>query len=719
MSNISIYPSLYKTKQGRDITIFDFLNDVRNGRWQDEVLIYRTLKYQEAKKEAKLKLPAVTVSGSFSERKDSGLRKHSNYICIDIDDVENIEGTRKVLESDHYTFSCFSSISGKGICVIVQIDGNRHEEAFEGLEHYYYNKYGIIIDTACKNVSRTRTVSFDPFLFINEDSAIFKEYLPKKREKKYKPVVFVNTDFENVVSELVRKGVNICEDYHDWVSVCFAIISEFGDTDEGKQYFNMLSSVSDKYNEKDCLRQYKNCFKSYSDRKSKKSTIGTIYYHAKLNGIETYSDTTKKVISLTSSKTKHGVSREKIAEELLKFDNIPSEFSEPIINQVISNNIISEHENIIEDVTLFLRSYSLKKNELTRNVEMNGEPIDDFSLNSLFLDCKESIGKVTKDIVSSVIFSNRTESYNPLDEFFNEKKHDSEDTPNLDLLLNSIKSDTPNYKKWVKKWLVSIVASAKGQHSPLCLVLVGEEHGTGKTHFFRYLLPKRLRWLFAESKMDRGKDDEILMTKKLIILDDEYGGRSKREEKKLKEITSKEFINVREPYGKIHVDLRRLAVFCGTANDKQILNDATGNRRVLPVNVLKIEHDLYNACDKEELLRELLYLYENGFDWQVLGEDIRELNDNTVSYAASSREEELIMQKIYSPEEGMFGEWLTITEIINYLISDTKYNTLNNVRVGIILSKMKFAKRQKRVGGIPANVYYIGKLGENTSEVPF
>src|SRR5690606_12071373 len=161
--------------------------------------------------------------------------------------------------------------------------------------------------------------------------------------------------------------------------------------------------------------------------------------------------------------------------------------------------------------------------------------------------------------------------------------------------------------------------------------------------------------------------------KKLIILDDEYGGRSKREEKKLKEITSKEFINVREPYGKIHVDLRRLAVFCGTANDKQILNDATGNRRVLPVNVLKIDHDLYNSCDKEELLRELLYLYENGFDWQVLGEDIKELNDNTVSYAASSREEELIMQKIYSPEEGMFGEWLTITEIINYLISDTKY----------------------------------------------
>ena len=59
------------------------------------------------------------------------------------------------------------------------------------------------------------------------------------------------------------------------------------------------------------------------------------------------------------------------------------------------------------------------------------------------------------------------------------------------------------------------------------LVLAGETQGTGKTHFFRYLLPNKLQNLYAESKMDNGKDDEILMTKKWIIVDDEMGGKSK------------------------------------------------------------------------------------------------------------------------------------------------------------------------------------------------
>jgi len=81
-------------------------------------------------------------------------------------------------------------------------------------------------------------------------------------------------------------------------------------------------------------------------------------------------------------------------------------------------------------------------------------------------------------------------------------------------LIESIITDTKNHGKWITKWLVSVVASAYGNYSPLVLVLSGERQGTGKTHFFRYLLPKKLRYLFGESKMDNGKDDEILMTKK-------------------------------------------------------------------------------------------------------------------------------------------------------------------------------------------------------------
>src|ERR1051325_4768344 len=130
--------------------------------------------------------------------------------------------------------------------------------------------------------------------------------------------------------------------------------------------------------------------------------------------------------------------------------------------------------------------------------------------------------------------------------------------------------------------------------------------------------------------MDAGKDDEILMTRKWIILDDEYGGKSKREYTKQKKVTSKEWVNVREPYGRVSVDLRRLAMFAGTSNDLQIIFDPTGNRRVLVIHITEeINRELYNGCDKELLLHELNALYKSGYDYTVLREEIEQLNQNT------------------------------------------------------------------------------------------
>ena len=277
-------------------------------------------------------------------------------------------------------------------------------------------------------------------------------------------------------------------------------------------------------------------------------------------------------------------------------------------------------------------------------------------------------------------------------------------------------TDTPNADKWILKWLVSVVASAYGKHSPLVLVLSGEVQGTGKTHWFRYLLPQQLQSLFAESKMDSGKDDEILMTKKWIILDDEYGGKSKREEKRLKEITSKQWINVREPYGRVSVDLKRLAVFCGTSNETQILNDPTGNRRIIPIHIIDIDHQHYNNCDKEQLWVEIYSMYKSGFDYTVLAEEINQLNANTEDFKQSTPEEELIACKLTT--EGFAPEWLNITQIIQHLIADTKYNTLSNTRVGIILNKLGFERKRIKQGNTVVTAFKVNKIS-NGHPAPF
>lgn len=712
---ISMFSSV-KTTTGESIELYEFLDGIRKGRWQDLVLAIRATNDDDKKAQLKKKLPAVTVSGYFDKRAAKDIRHHSGFIAMDIDNVTNPEEVKDVLRTDAYCYSAFTSVSGKGVCAIFRIDGSRHEDAFRGLDEYLYSNYGLICDKHCVDVSRLRIVSFDPYMHINENARIFKKYPPKPRARKQPPkVVFVDSDFARIVNELYSRGINICEEYGEWLRVCYAIVSEYGDSNEGRTYFDLLSRLSSKYNENDCMRQYDVCLRHHSDQKQKVSTINYIYWQAKNNGIDIYSERTKEIIRAASAQHKNGISAVDIAIGLKKHQDIPEAESMPIIEQVVNNGVEYQSENIIDDIWSFLQQYNLRKNLVTRNVEINGKPIDDSDINTIFIDCKALYDKATKDLVCSIIFSNKVEQYNPIREYFEANHVVDTSYPNLTRLLDSVVTDTPNYRKWITKWLVSIVASSYGTYSPLVLVFSGRKQGTGKTHFFRYLLPKQLRYLFAESKMDNGKDDEILMTKKLIILDDEYGGKSKREEKKLKEITAKEFINVREPYGRVSVDLRRLAVFCGTTNEDQILSDFTGNRRVMPINVLDIDHKSYNDCDKVQLWYELYHLYKSGYDFTVLRDEIKELNESTEAFTMSTPEEDLVAAKLRPGTTGI-GEWMNITQIINYLTYDNNQR-LSNTRVGMVLTKSGYEKKRMWMNGNTVTAFFVDKIS-NDRDVP-
>jgi predicted P-loop ATPase len=702
---ISHYKNIYDN-QDVDIEIQSFLENIRTGKWQDIVLQVRATADKDERDKKKKSAPLVTVSGSFSARKDEALRAHSGFIAIDIDNIENPEEAKKLIAADAYIYAAFTSISGHGLCLIMRIDGSRHLDAFNGIASYLYNQYQLIVDQSGKNVSRARFISYDPWIILNTKAAIFKKYLPKKKEVQAHKVAVVKTDFDAMIDEMDRKGLNLCEDYSDWIQIAYALVSEFGEG--GRDYFHTLSSHSSKYNSDDCNSQYTACLNNHSESKGKRSTIGTIYYHAKKNGIEAYSEQTKAILRATTSQRAAGIPAADIIKSL-EVSGISPEESTKVVNEIVAKDIKFKSENVSADIAAFIKTYDIKKNVVTRKIELSGRAIDDNDINSIYLDCKAVFKEATKELVTAIIFSNRIDSYNPLHEFFEEELHLEDECPNLTHLLNSVITDTPNADKWICKWLVSVVASAYGNHSPLVLIFSGEKQGTGKTHWFRYLLPKRLRYLFAESKMDGGKDDEILMCLKLIILDDEYGGKSKKEEKRLKELTSKEFINVREPYGRVSLDLRRLAVFCGTSNETQILNDPTGNRRQIPIHILDINKDEYNKCDKEGLWRELYAMYRAGWDYTVLHQDIQDLNDSTLTFKHSTPEEDLIHKKLQPGNSSSYGEWMSLTDIQQYLMIETKFNYLNIQRIGSILSSLGFEKDRKRRGNSLVTMYFVTK----------
>jgi predicted P-loop ATPase len=255
------------------------------------------------------------------------------------------------------------------------------------------------------------------------------------------------------------------------------------------------------------------------------------------------------------------------------------------------------------------------------------------------------------------------------------------------------------------------MASINGKHSPLVLVLVGGQN-TGKTEWFRRLLPDELKSYYAEDKLDQGKDSDILMTKKLIIMDDEMGGKSKAEAKMLNRLTSSQTFSIREPYGVVSVDLNRLAMLCGTTNIEGLLSDPTGNRRILPVKVLSIDHQLYNSIDKKALFMEMYHLYNSGYNHNLSGDDIQILNDSTDEFKAVSQEEDMILKYFEIPINANLAEFFSSTEILSYIKVRSQI-TLSPVMIGLRMKSIGFNRRMKKVNNIPVYVWEVSTINTN------
>ncbi|MDC6673880.1 virulence-associated E family protein, partial [Leclercia adecarboxylata] len=67
---------------------------------------------------------------------------------------------------------------------------------------------------------------------------------------------------------------------------------------------------------------------------------------------------------------------------------------------------------------------------------------------------------------------------------------------------------------------------------------------------------------------------------------------------------SQQTFTFRLPSGQVNVDRARLASLGGTSNELGLLNDPTGNRRIVPIEVLEINRASPNSVSKVALWME-------------------------------------------------------------------------------------------------------------------
>jgi predicted P-loop ATPase len=159
-------------------------------------------------------------------------------------------------------------------------------------------------------------------------------------------------------------------------------------------------------------------------------------------------------------------------------------------------------------------------------------------------------------------------------------------------------------------------------------------------------------------------------------------------------------------------DLPRYAVLCGTSNEEEVLNDPTGNRRILPINLKGFNWERYQKIDKTALWMEMYRYYKTfGDAWMLTKDDIKRLNEFTVSNEQPSQEEEALFMFYRKPKEGERIEEYSNTEIRTTIEMGTRLK-ISAHKLGLAMKKLNIGQEHKKVNGRTTRLYKLIKVTE-------
>ena len=727
-SLVSLFNS-YKEPLYKNISLSDYITFVRNGFWQDYVLPLREVLEVdgiEAYKKAKTKNPPPGITGSCiinpnQIRSDKQIKELNGYIVVDIDLDTRIDNELYyALRNDKYTSILHYSLSGNGICIFVKIDPEKFLESYLGLEEYYFKTYNVVTDRSCKDKARFRFVSFDPDIYVNEKANKFiaKNIKKQKPPTKVDDYIFIQDDFDFVVQQITDRRIDLCQDdYFRFMHIGLALASEFGPS--GENAFHTICSIGSKYDSKNAPKQYR----QFCQNKDGRVSIGTFYHYCKEAGIQIYSDKTKAIINKVKVAKAQGnptintiASNLKVTHDIEITDNDAVLIQNLIDSKKDYSKLINQGDSDIEILESFIHeAYEIRRNTLTDQLFVNGEEFSDGFLNEIYITCKKNFDKVPKEDVKSIIYSRQIQKIDPIQDFF-EGSQKFESTEIIDDYINCVHPNS-DYNRWAfKKWIVGMVHNWTSAYnakevSPLTLVLAGVEGGTGKTSFFRNMMPKDLYSYYNDSVRlsSDDKDARLELCTNLLVMDDEFGGKAFKDIKEYKSLSDRNIDRQRRPYTREANNYKRRAGLAGTSNDLEIIKDVTGNRRILPIKVDSVDLDLLKTIDVVDMFYEAKVLLNNGFEWQLYSEEDKAyLKESTSDFDAILNAEELFFNWFRFDAETGFTRRMVFnqSDILDIMLVNTKIQ-VHPAQIKDVMIKHRQKYQSHRVEGGAVKKGYI------------
>jgi len=317
---ITIFKDIKDTAQPfyRDVSVI--IDRIREGATQEIVRAIRSEKDKEERNRLKQSLPAVCFSGKFTKRNDASILQHSGLICLDFDGYENdkllLEEKEKITK-DRYTYAVFISPSGLGLKVLVKIPAEveNHKNFFNSLEKHFDSPY---FDKTCKNVSRVCYESYDPLIYVNEQSSVFNQITEQEYQEVeiHKGVQTIPITDENKIVEILMK----------WWERKYGLKSG----ERNNNIYILASAFNDFGVTKILAEHIMNGFSSQDFPLAEvKRTINSAYSQTQNFGTKYYEDEDK--VNKVKQQLRRGVSKKIIKEELEETSTI----SDSVLNLVV------------------------------------------------------------------------------------------------------------------------------------------------------------------------------------------------------------------------------------------------------------------------------------------------------------------------------------------------------------------------------------------------
>lgn len=720
MSKISFYQSVRNTGAQTELDLDDVMTSIQIGEYKEIVEAVRAAPDKKAKNKAKLKLPAFTGSGTFKERKNEALIKHSGRIIIDLDNLKDVNEAKAELGADEFVEYAFTSVGGQGLAVVFKIDSDRHGQSFQQIKQYIETKYGYEVDKAVKEVARLRFVSYDPDLIYNANASQWQAQEIQGGD------VYDTERIKHIIGTNLAKAIDGERHFFRVRNARLAggfvaggLISE----DEMRDFMqNEIVSRGVTGTRRQAA------FKTIEDgliygRKDPITKEKAQEYEAR------HAQTTqaiKSVFSFAHETNRAGRQFTKTdIDKLAEANGLNADEVERIFKRVFHDHKDEfgiEDKPEIDKVELFLdRNYEFFFNEVTqvREYRIKGTTDDFVKVNydTIWRHLSKSGFKFSLDKLKSLLRSDYVTTYNPFKMYFDAlptwKAKEGHDP--IAELADHVVTTTPDFwRVQLKKALVRQIACALGGYvNRIVIVLVSEAQATGKSTFIRFLNPFGLDY-YTESPLQSNKDTEFAFVENFMYNLEELSSLSNTDVNRLKAIISKASIKERKPYAQDAESQPRRCTFWGSTNKTEFLTD-TQNTRWLCFTVESIKWAYSKEIDINEVYAQALALYNDpSFDFELNQEEQEKRDFINRGFEVVDIEKELIMLHFKRCANGA-GEFVSNADILERLNTFTDGKVKLNTRlISKSMVQLDFVRDIKKANGHTVRGFWVKQYAKPT-----